>query len=137
MVYDVKYDLVHKVRLVEGANQTLVKLQISDKRYSSRMIAELESKENVRFLFESKNVQNVSKCVWSCAKLRIQSQSLTLFGLLDSRADWLFENGKYQEVANSVWACATLGYQSPNLFRLLDSRADWLFENGNHMMDPL
>jgi hypothetical protein len=69
----------------------MVKLQISDRRYSSRMIAELESKENVRFIFESKNVQTVSMCVWSCAKLRIQSQSSPLFQMLESRADWLIE----------------------------------------------
>jgi hypothetical protein len=101
----------------------LVKLQISDKRYSSRMIAELESKENVCFIFESKKVQNVSMYVWCCAKFRIQSQSSPLFQMLESRADWLFENEKCQEVANSVWACATLGIKSPSLFRLLDSRA--------------
>jgi hypothetical protein len=108
----------------------LVKLQISDKRYSLRMIAELESRENVRFLFETKNVQNILMCVWSCAKLGIQSQSIPLFQMLESKADWLFENGSPQAISNSVWACATLGIQSPNLFRLLDSRADWLFENG-------
>jgi len=106
-----------------------VKLGPSTKSSSLKLIAQLNCKENVLYLFESKNVQRVSNCIWACAKLGIQSPYL--FSLLESRADWLFENGTCQEVSNCIWACAKLCIQSPNLFQLLDSRADWLLENGD------
>ena len=94
----------------------IAKLRLSNRAYSLGLIAELESKGKVRVLFEANHVQNVSNCVWSCAKLGIQSPNL--FRMLESRADWIFENGKPQEISNCVWSCATLGIQSPNLFRI-------------------
>ena len=61
------------------------KLRLSNKAYSSRMIAELESKDNVRFLFETGKCQEVSNCVWSCGTLGLQSPNL--FRMLESRSD--------------------------------------------------
>jgi uncharacterized protein YlbG (UPF0298 family) len=96
---------------------SIAKFRFSNASYSVKLIAKLNSKDNVQELFETKNVQDVSNCVWACAKLGIQSPNV--FRMLESRADWLFTKGDPHSVSNCVWACAKLGIQSPNLFQNL------------------
>jgi hypothetical protein len=131
-IYDMERKGLEKVGVPYFMNilYALAKLDLSQTAFGSRMMTELESKDNVSFFFFStNNVQDVTYCAWACAKLKVHSPKF--FQMLDSKAHWLFAIGQPKHVSLCVWSCAKLEIQLPNLFSMLDSKAEWLFQQGN------
>jgi hypothetical protein len=72
--------------------------------------------EKAEWLVNNGSPQDVSMCIWACARLGAkQQQTSKLFLEFESNIDWFMKHGTSKDVSDCIWAYKVLGKRNSKL----------------------